>query len=767
MIRWMLLSICALLPSVLAAERVTLGTLPRKVKAAGFTATVSMEAVGGNGYHPVHLFFSAPVGKFPATRRLQVTLSPRSASDSGELDFDLMHPVELPQGARSYETTAYVPRYHSWDELTVRIFEEGTLIDTAKATFSCGKMRLRYTNQYSSVGILSPRDASAPDAAWKRFPDVRTLTTVLGDGPLPEDPGVDRLEHRAARRQATSVQPAHVQFRRIDEDALPATWLGYCQLDIILVASPLLRRIQNEQPEQRAALDHWIAAGGNLWVYAAEESSGELFPGVRLQAPPRSAVVTADRLQSSLDLSGENDTRPWDYSTWQGAYRTSSDVASYPRNRLETPTVTSRREVFEKLKQANHPLVEPQRTAEFRSSVRHGTMGAGTVTTIAADDPFPGSFLLWRSIQQMHDPNRLRWRQRNGVDVPSGNATYWSFLIESLGQPPVKAFILLNTLFVLAIGPFCYFFFRRRQRLYLLFFVAPAVAAIVTGSLFAYALVADGIRTRERTRTVTWIDPHSGYACSEIRHTYYAVFNRQDGLRFPRYALVLPVRGMPLSTDPYSRDRDRSSGKRIRFTDRAQRFQGAFLPAREQVQYLTREPIRDSRCLRFDFTSEPTAPTIENPFAFPIERLLVYDPQFQHWSATDIDPGSTAPLRRVPSQARDSFADVVLGDNMGPVPTLGSWSTRYSYRRQAVGRELTRLDQVLNRWVKRGVPQNCFIAVAGPPGDTLAVDSAIVVDQVHVMLGAVKSGEDRLPSGSTISRPTSDGGEEPKEEPVL
>ena len=63
-----------------------------------------------------------------------------------------------------------------------------------------------------------------------------------------------------------------------------------------------------------------------------------------------------------------------------------------------------------------------------------------------------------------------------GIDVPRGNDNYWMWLISSVGQPPVKSFLLLNTLFVILVGPVCYYFFRRRGRLYLLYFFAPCMA---------------------------------------------------------------------------------------------------------------------------------------------------------------------------------------------------------------------------------------------------------------------------------------------------
>lgn len=740
MMRWLLLSVSLVFPSALAAEKVGLGSLPRKAKAAGFTAAVSVDGVATHGYQPVYIDFTAVGGPFPGTRNLRVMISPRGNGDN-ELDFDAQHSLQLPQGARAFQTTAYVPYYFSWNTLTVRIFEDGEMIDTGDATFNTQVGRLQPILCDSTVGILVPRDAGpTANVAWKRFPDVRTLTTVLGEGPLPEDTDVDRLGHNPARAHAISVQPAKVQFRPIDEDLLHPTWLGYSQLDIILVASPLLRRIGQEQPEQLAAIEDWIAAGGNLWIYAADETTKQLFPAVTLAAPPTSAALRNNRLQDLLQLSQDNDTSGWSYNPWRGPYRQSAD---YAWNASGQTGVKGRREVFDDLEKAEHPFVAGQEPNDFQASIRHGAFGAGTITTIAIDDPFPGSFLMWESIKQLHSDDQLHWVKRNGISVPNGDRKYWSFLIESVGQPPVKSFILLNTLFVIAIGPVCYFFFRRRERLYLLFFVAPAIAFLITGSLFVYALAADGIRTRAQTKTLTWLDPHSEYAVTETLHTYYSVLSQREGLRFSEEALVSPVRGVPLTFDYRSRNRH-PSAKRLAFTDEAQWFRGAFLPTRDQVQYLTLEPKRDSPSFRFDFTSDPQSPRVENPFPYAVQQILVRDEQRQYWVADAIGPGGEGHLRptflQVQLQAQP-FADNpllerALYQKTASVPTLSGWNAGYRmYQGNSLGNEPSQLDKRLMQWLTAGLPPKRFVAIAESPDETLAVDSATVVEDVHVLMG--------------------------------
>jgi hypothetical protein len=724
----------------LSAESIPLpGLFPAKPRAAGFRAVVAMEAAPTHGYQPLHIDFM-PLGRgFPRQRRLQLTISPRGYSES-DLDFDQQLSVVLPEGAPSHRVTVLVPYYFAWDRLILAVSEDRRLIDQGITTFPIQNIRLQTTHPHTTVGILRPRDVQAKAAPWKRFPDIRTLTTVLGEGPIPETPKIHRLSDTAAAQEAKSSQPAQVQYRTLEEDRLFTNWLGYSQLDVILVPGPLTTRIRREQPEHWQALQDWVQAGGNLWIYAAEVVSEPSFSTLPRVAPNAALSISTNRLQGLLQLSQQNDTSGWNHTAWRGAYRLSEDYGwqTNPTNQLRP-----RRQVYQALQAAQHPFADPLSVEAFGASVRHGGWGLGTVTTMESVDPFPGSFLFWESIARLHGPDEtrraegLQWVSRHGLNAPAGNRRYWSFLIESVGQPPVKWFVLLNTLFAFGIGPVCYFLLRRRDRLYLLFFVAPAVALLVTGSLFAYAVLADGIRTRAQTKTLTWVDAAHDSVCRESHHAYFSVFG-QTGLRFPSDSLVVPLKGMPQRKGYYQSGGSRFSGRTFAFADHTQRFDGDFLPSRDQVQYYERRPVHDQPSPRFQFDAAAGEGSIENPFPYALRRLLVHQGNGRYWVADSIAADGEARLQPASRLSVRDFLDSSLLDDVlflptGQVPTFNSWNQ--TNRSGALGSEISQLDARLKRWAVTGLPPGHFIAVAETPNATLALEAGSLVDEIHVVMG--------------------------------
>ncbi len=260
-------------PGSVEAETWTMGTLPYKRSKLGFVMTIQVEAVGGNGYQPIHLNFRPTGTSFLRDRHVEVGINP-IYDHSNTFKYSYRKSMTLPEGSASFSKTIYVPHYYDWKSVNVELREDGRAIEWGTKVFgSSGNLRFGFANQVVTVGIIQPNDAAAQDAPWKKFPDVRTLVTVLGDGPIPEKRAVQpdsqdvkkRLDHRQSLVLAKQVQPAWVQFRPIEESELPDSWLGYSQLDVILAPAPVVDRIADEQPERIGELKSWIAAGGASW----------------------------------------------------------------------------------------------------------------------------------------------------------------------------------------------------------------------------------------------------------------------------------------------------------------------------------------------------------------------------------------------------------------------------------------------------------------------------------------------------------------------
>ncbi|MFK8114160.1 MAG: hypothetical protein AB8B91_18305 [Rubripirellula sp.] len=716
--------------AVCEAETIDIGRAPAKPGVAGFVMNLKMEAVANNGYQPIYLKF-APLGKaFTYDRHIQVTVSPKNYSRT-DLDYQFRCKVMLPEGAGPTEIPSFVPHYFSWENVNIELFEDGRSIETSKRNFSLANgLRSRFAQQKVTVGVLQPRDANVQDAAWKKCPDVRTLVTVLGDGPIPEDVGVKRLAHNVAVKRMKRVQPAFVQFRPIDESRLHSLWLGYTQLDVIIVAAPVLQRIEREQPEKFVELIDWLAAGGNLWITAASTGSkrGDFESRLLLGPPKPNKILGPAQVNAFLNLNQLNDTTDLMYEAWNGTRKQSSQYGFDQNSEL-----SKRADIFKKLRNKQHPFAATSPKNEIAAQIRIGSFGLGTVVSIADEDPFPGSFQFWYSVIQLHEPGQLHWPQRMGVDVPRGNDNYWMWLIPSVGQPPVKSFVVLNTLFAILVGPLCYFFFRKRERLYLLYFVAPCLALIVTASLFAYALSADGVRTKVRARQLTWVDSTNQYSVTQSRQTYYAVLGASSGIEVTDDTAVFPVRNTP-AHDRYYRGRRSGRDGTYVASQGSQLLTGGFLPPRDQVQYLTTRPNPMQQTLQFTWNAEGETGEVTSHFPFSIQPLLVCDGDGVYWKAEEVDANGTASLRPASKKELAEILDRRVLPPLEAVPML-----RNNFRNWGgvtTGVQVSLLEARLDQWSKQ-LPAGSFVGLAETSKERIGVEDAVLLNSFQVLMGRI------------------------------
>jgi hypothetical protein len=438
-------------------------------------------------------------------------------------------------------------------------------------------------------------------------------------------------------------------------------------------------------------------------------------------------VVRPKQVKSTLDLKGDNDTSDLIYEQWNGIQRESQQYSYRGNTKL-----SDRKDIYAKLEKEKHTFVQTVPVNQIAAGIDVGSFGLGTVIAIASEDPFPGSYQFWKSIERVYDNGQLVWTERMGIDVPRGNDNYWMWLISSVGQPPVKSFVLLNTLFVIIVGPVCYFFFRRRGRLYLLYFFAPCMAFLVTLSLFAYALAADGTRTKVRSRQLTWIDCENGYAVGQSRQTYYAVLGSGGGITLSSDAAVYPVRNTP-AYNRYYRNQGRSSRRgNYSVSENAQKFGGSFLPARNQVQYLITHPMPMQRSLEFSLTAKGVTVTNQSPYA--LKRLVVCDANRSYWEAENLAAGEPTILRSSNSQAVSDLIGPDVIPPLGTVPMLQNNLRRWGG--PGTGIQVSLLETRLQNWAKQ-MPAKTFVATAELVEDRLGVEGATIVDSVHVVMGEI------------------------------
>ncbi|WP_372898061.1 hypothetical protein [Stieleria sp.] len=675
-----------------AAEEIQLGAAPSNPAKAGFTMFVITERLGNEGFQPITLRFRAIGKSFTRQRSLRILFRPRTQYAT-EIDFQFACQVTVPQGVKTYDMPVLVPHFYRWESCSVQVIEDGRRLGKVASKLAI-PASVKDWGQYMSIGVMVPRDAATSTAPWTRFPDLRSIATILGEGAISEKANVPRLSGKQARKFVDDVVYGWARFRVIDEDALQPSWIGYSQLDVILAPYPLLQRIEQEQPDRSAELKRWVSAGGQIWAYAAPlqaaASQGTQTPGQQATSTSASPPAGADPPSwlagargdvnksfrywadpsSVMTLSQPNDTsaiqyQPWNYGTY------------YSNSYAYGSSEKTRQSVYDDLVAVKHPMVQTVTKKKLLAGLGVMPYGWGRVVLIEQQDPFPGSFQLWKSLEM----DKQKWGERNGVEYATGNDSYWAWLMSTVGQPPVTMFVILNGLFVLVMGPLLYFGLRRRGRLYLLYFLAPALAFLATMGLFFYAFLSDGFDNRARIRQLTWIDgrhpvspPGDGQpgrvpVIDQSRQTYYTVVDNQRGLRFAGDAFVLPVHHSEMMNNYNYRvaDDSRPGGFLIDQVGDDRLYSGDFLPTRTQVHYLVTRPHVGVSPIEIDFGGETVSLT--NHLPTPLSIVGVRDDKGKYWVARDVASAATVTLEKANSNTLSMIALGVVDPDSTQMPT--------------------------------------------------------------------------------------------------
>ncbi|MEZ6089968.1 MAG: hypothetical protein R3C05_18465 [Pirellulaceae bacterium] len=696
--------------------------LPAKPRQARFVLTCSTPERAANGYMPVYLDFHSNAKVFPADRTITVRLSPRTESTT-DLDFDFQVVCRLVQGTSHRRFIAYVPYYTPWNHLRIEMSEEGATIDGGSTVAGFDGLASRHADQHVTIGIMATPRKPAGNAV--NLPDVRTLVTVFGEGPISEDliDGKEAVERSSA--SPLDVQPAWVQFRMlpISPQAAHPSWLGYSQLDFIVAKASDLQGLLGDDTARQALTD-WIAAGGSLFVYdGAGFVASEL--GVMLKVASPNDVPDGREVRQRLALHETNDPSKLEVEYYGDVYKESRDWQFNSDGKDLRP----RSIVFEELVTAKHPIVDIEPKNDIASRIKHARLGWGSVTVVDDPHPFPGSFQFWQAIDKLYTDNRLQWVARHGIDVRKGNDYYWAWLIKAVGGPPVKTFFLINTLFVLVIGPLGYLFFRRRERLYLLLFAAPALATLLTLGLFLYALTADGWRTRVRARQITWQDADAGYLVDHGRQAYFSGLGSSDGIKVSETTAVYPLSYQSITHD-YTSPKYKNSRRTIFVDDQGYRFSDRFLPARSQVQYLMLQPRRATPLVTFHHGSAKLS--VVNRSEHGLECVVASDDKQRIWFARDVPSGGEAEMSIATDTSIKSLLQVESLDYPKFVPTLDKVWARYN-----TGIEISLPERTLNAWLGR-LPADSFIATTELQSDLIGVDGAVTDGSVRVIMGATR-----------------------------
>ena len=396
-------------------------------------------------------------------------------------------------------------------------------------------------------------------------------------------------------------------YQHIDPSLLPQSWLSYSGVDIVSIPLPVLAALPTAE---RDAIVHWTHCGGTLVV-------GDIG-----EAPASSAQLTA-----ALGIEPGNE--------WKGANPGLHNAL--PPNQPEGG-------MTQEAMQAAQRLTWSEGADAFASR----ELMLGRVYAFSGH-PFPSSAQDWKWWLKSADAARWQWPARTGIASRQPTHDFWSFRIPGVGGVPVSAFLILITLFTIAIGPLNYFLLWRRRKLYLLVVTIPALAFVTTITLFGYAMIADGFGVKSRCLSVTMLDQRTKSAVSLSRTALYAGMAPSSGLTFSPDTAVLPI-WAPGEMFEYGG---------VDWTN-TQHLSSGWFHSRTLTQFLTIQH-RGERG-RLDVPAKGTGDRLpaSNGLEWGAALLVVVDADGRTWMGRSIPAGASAELASVePKEAQRALGEAL------------------------------------------------------------------------------------------------------------
>ncbi len=431
---------------------------------------------------------------------------------------------------------------------------------------------------------------------------------------------------------------------QVPPSQLPDSWIDYSALDLVAISRDELERL--ERPAA-SALWKWVQCGGNLVVYDVGHGAD--------------ALKKLDTLLALPDQAGAPE--PW--NTSKLALRAIIPSAAPGR---ESGSAAAKAATSPKRGPATSPGVTrpwPERT---EVSVRPVMLGA---VCAIPENPFPGSDGDWMWLLTLLSNNRYSWISRHGLSPQSGSADFFNFTNPGIHSVPTYAFLLLITVFAMAIGPVNYFYLQRKKMLWMLLVTVPVFAVLTSGLLFGYSVAVHGFSVKSRIRSLTVLDQRSRTAVSMARLALFAGVAPSNGLRFSPETEVIPI--MPPSGE---------FGPALIDWTEGQALKSGWMPSRTRTQFLTLRNAEQRSRVEFKPANQGKV-ELGNGLPWDIEALVVCDDAHHLYFGEKIAANASAAL--APAQKGDLKRFVgLLGRNEPEVPEGFVLPTAGPFRRGGV-----------------------------------------------------------------------------------
>ncbi|MFO0897642.1 MAG: hypothetical protein U0836_09505 [Pirellulales bacterium] len=671
---------------------------------------LSINAIGaqGLGYRPLEVTFTA-LTPAPADRSLTVEFITYHRFGMSEAVRVTEH-VDLPAGAASAKATLRLPQYAGWDAFGVKAWEDGEQLEELS---------------FERMGT-----------AGQQFNEA--LPRMLVVGPASVDlSGLHAATAGVQQSIAAAGQTAPALVSLLEAKQLPDRWLDYTTFDIVVASWDQLDALMHNHPQAWQALRGWTSAGGNLVVYRASDD-WQWLKEFETAAQPPAFLPSPGGAAGPRDAATADPAKPADKVAPQGAV-----VAIEPLT--NTPAGWSSAATPQPLQPWLHndaaKLVLPGNAVPPPARLLR-PWDLGQVLVLRAD-PLTPDPAVWPVMWQELGDVRIAAAPRLGLSSLAPNPDFWNLLVPNVGLPPVDAFRVLITLFVLLIGPVNYFLLRRLQRLHLLVFIVPAAALLVTLSLLSYAILGDGLGVKIRPRTLTILDPGRGAGLCWQRLSYYAGLAPSGGLTFSPETAVFPLVAQP---SPYGR----GQATRVVVWGEHQNLTRGWLASRTPTQFVTLRVAGTSASI--GVAAAGNGLELSNRLGTDILQIVVADDQGRFFHAADLPDGKSAAAKEMPLLEAVGRLASLMGRARPEAPAemiSGGWGSQRSYGFSGFDspwpdphQETSRLEQTLEQLSEAGKagqlplgPRSYAAIVRRSPLAEYGYEPVEEAGELHVILG--------------------------------
>ncbi|MFN0021799.1 MAG: hypothetical protein ACKVP0_26430 [Pirellulaceae bacterium] len=623
----------------------------------GLTMDLDARGSESNGYRPIRVKLS----NLPATantfdRQVRVTLKMMyGQSVYGQLAVSQV--VEIPEGSTTGEAVISMPSDGQGYYMSLEVREGGQKLEELSSTYLPFNARGGWgvgDEAFPSVLFVS---STIPDRAKRDqlfaenlgqipetaptnlIPDIRNLAAST------HDRNANRSYGQITDRSLLTLVENYPSTELLPPTELPDRWIDLSTYGILFISREDLQLLATKFPQRKLAIEQWLAQGTVLVVFDAGEGYEHLTEIEKLlELPPlpeagKKGVPFRD--WSPAKDSGQVNNKKYGNSPQSNQAFSGMAMPVMPTGPAGTTKETTKLASKDPSKKTS--LVPP-----FVSRPAH----LGWLIAIGEKNPFPGEVSEWEQLLASIPDQRESWSYRHGMTLRGRNDDFWNWHIAGVGAAPVFSFILLATLFAIAIGPLNYLFLGKIQRLSMLLFTVPAGALVVTIALFLYAIATDGLGVRSRVRGYTLLDQRSGQMVSWSRQTYFASIAPSKGLKYPADTLVFPML--------IKQNEAGSTYRALDWEPDGQRLRYGFLASRSLGQFMVVRSAKSDTHL--EVTEQKSAPHIQvrNTLGTKVQFLVLRGNLGNYYAAENLPLDATAePAAAKEDDARDALTKLI------------------------------------------------------------------------------------------------------------